>query len=244
MTIMKRYILFASALVLAAACEKVPTASDFDGEFLVYTAHSEEAGDFARFETFTVADSLLAIDGDRGSMFLNDWAKSVRNQYIEEMEAKGWTCFDDYLDTQWVTASPHKGEYLAFTLRIDTRRIPAGVIRKHVTLALKKEKLANLAQGKTYISKERKKEIKEQVTLRLRQRFLPVPAEINVVWSIRKNEVWLASVQNKVIELFMQLFLDTFQLHLQQLTPSALAIQLMGEGQVETIDRIVATVFA
>ena len=147
---------------------------------------------------------------------------------LPEMEAKGWTCFDDYLDTQWVTASPHKGEYLAFTLRIDTRRIPAGVIRKHVTLALKKEKLANLAQGKTYISKERKKEIKEQVTLRLRQRFLPVPAEINVVWSIRKNEVWLASVQNKVIELFMQLFLDTFQLHLQQLTPSALAIQLMG----------------
>ena len=163
---------------------------------------------------------------------------------LPEMEAKGWTCFDDYLDTQWVTASPHKGEYLAFTLRIDTRRIPAGVIRKHVTLALKKEKLANLAQGKTYISKARKKEIKEQVTLRLRQRFLPVPAEINVVWSIRKNEVWLASVQNKVIELFMQLFLDTFQLHLQQLTPSALAIQLMGEGQVETIDRIEATVFA
>lgn len=163
---------------------------------------------------------------------------------LPEMEAKGWTCFDDYLDTQWVTASPHKGEYLAFTLRIDTRRIPAGVIRKHVTLALKKEKLANLAQGKTYISKERKKEIKEQVTLRLRQRFLPVPAEINVVWRIRKNEVWLASVQNKVIELFMQLFLDTFQLHLQQLTPSALAIQLMGEGQVETIDRIEATVFA
>ena len=163
---------------------------------------------------------------------------------LPEMEAKGWTCFDDYLDTQWVTASPHKGEYLAFTLRIDTRRIPTGVIRKHVTLALKKEKLANLAQGKTYISKERKKEIKEQVILRLRQRFLPVPAEINVVWSIRKNEVWLASVQNKVIELFMQLFLDTFQLHLQQLTPSALAIQLMGEGQVETIDRIEATVFA
>ena len=95
MTIMKRYILFASALVLAAACEKVPSASDFDGEFLVYTAHSEEAGDFARFETFTVADSLLAIDGDRGSMFLNDWAKSVRNQYIEEMEAKGYR----YVDT-------------------------------------------------------------------------------------------------------------------------------------------------
>ncbi len=163
---------------------------------------------------------------------------------LPEMQAYGWTCFDDYLDTQWVTAPPHKGEYLAFSLRIDTRRIPAGVIRKHVAIAIKKETLANMAQGKKYISRERKKEIKEQVTLRLRQRFLPVPAEINVVWNTQKGEVWLASVQNKVVELFMQLFQDTFSLHLQQLTPSALAVQLMGEYVVDTVDRVEATVFA
>ncbi len=163
---------------------------------------------------------------------------------LPEMMAKGWTCFDDYLDTQWVSAPPHKGEYLAFTLRIDTRRIPAGVIRKHVDIALRKEKLAITQQGKTYISRERKKEIKEQVVLRLRQRFLPVPAEINVIWNTRSNEIWLASVQTKIIELFMQLFLDTFQLHLQQLTPSSLAVQLMGEDKVEVIDRIEATDFA
>lgn len=163
---------------------------------------------------------------------------------LPEMMAKGWTCFDDYLDTQWVSAPPHKGEYLAFTLRIDTRRIPAGVIRKHVDIAIRKEKLANAQQGKTYLSRERKKEIKEQVTLRLRQRFLPVPAEINVIWNTRSNEVWLASVQSKIIELFMQLFLDTFQLHLQQLTPSTLAVHLMGEEKVEVIDRIEATEFA
>ena len=163
---------------------------------------------------------------------------------LPEMQAYGWTCFDDYLDTQWVSAPPHKGEFLAFSLRIDTRRIPAGVIRKHVAIAIKKEALANQAQGKKYVSRERKKEIKEQVTLRLRQRFLPVPAEINVVWNTQKGEVWLASVQNKVIELFMQLFQDTFSLHLQQLTPSALAVHLMGEHMLDTVDRVEATVFA
>lgn len=92
---MKKYILFAAALFMAAACEKVPSGSVFDGEFLVYTAHSEDAGDFSRFSTFTVADSLFVIDGDNGKMALNDWAKTVRNQYIEEMETAGY----EYVDT-------------------------------------------------------------------------------------------------------------------------------------------------
>ena len=92
---MKKYILFAVAVMIASACEKVPSASVFDGEFLVYTAHSEDAGDFSRFDTFTVADSLLAIDGDHGRLFLNDWAKSVRDQYIREMEAKGYSYVDE-----------------------------------------------------------------------------------------------------------------------------------------------------
>ena len=83
---MKKYLLIATALVLAAACQKEPSASDFDGEYLVYTAHSEDVSDFSGYETFTVADSLLAIDGDNGSMFLNDWGKTVRNQYIDRME--------------------------------------------------------------------------------------------------------------------------------------------------------------
>ena len=95
MTMKKRYFLFAATLILAAACEKEPSISDFDGEYLVYTAHSEDVSDFSAFSTFTVADSLLAIEGRNGSLFLNDWAKSVRNQYIDEMEALGYT----YIDT-------------------------------------------------------------------------------------------------------------------------------------------------
>lgn len=92
--IMKKYILFAAALVFAVACEKEPSSSDFDGEFLVYTAHSEDA-DFSAYDTFTVADSLLVIDGDRGSLALNDWGKTLRNQYIDALESLGYT----YVDT-------------------------------------------------------------------------------------------------------------------------------------------------
>lgn len=93
---MKKYILFAALMVIASACEKEPAASVFDGEFLVYTARSEDAVDFSGFDTFTVADSLLAIDGDRSGMFLDGWAKSIRNMYIDEMESRGY----EYVETK------------------------------------------------------------------------------------------------------------------------------------------------
>lgn len=163
---------------------------------------------------------------------------------LPEMQAHGWVCFEDMLDSEWRTAPPHKGAYLLFSLRLDTRRIPAAVIKKHLTLALKAEKEKMQEQGKKFISRERKKELKEQVLLRLRQRFLPIPAEFNVIWATDRNEVWFASTQGKMIDLFMEAFLNSFELHLEQLTPYSLAETLLDEAAMSRLDRIEATQFA
>ena len=42
---------------------------------------------------------------------------------IAEERGWGWTSFEDMLDTQWRSAPPEKGAYLAFALRLDARRI-------------------------------------------------------------------------------------------------------------------------
>ena len=152
-----------------------------------------------------------------------------------ESQADGWVSFDDYLDTTWQAGPPQKGAYIAFSLRVDTRRIPAGVARKHLMLALKREKAENEKNGKKFISRERRKELKEQVQLSLRRRFLPVPGEFNVIWNTANNEIWFASTQEKVIELFVQRFLATFELHIEQLTPSALALSMLGDAAEEKI---------
>ena len=146
---------------------------------------------------------------------------------LPEMQSKGWVCFEDMLDTRWRTAPPQKGAYIVFSLRLDTRRIPAAVVKKHLTIALKEEKARISEQGKTFIARERKKEIKEQVMLRLRARFLPIPAEFNVLWATDRNEIWFASTQNSMIDLFMELFLQTFELRLEQITPYTLALTLL-----------------
>ena len=163
---------------------------------------------------------------------------------LPELQADGWVCFDDYLDTEWVTAPPQKGGYLAFSLRLDIRRIPAGVVRKHLDKALKQEKEENARSGKKFISRERKKELKEQVVLKLRSRFLPVPGEFNVLWNTSSNEIWFASTQTKVKELFTTKFLNTFNLHLRELTPSALALQMLGDDKADDINMLEPTQFS
>ena len=152
-----------------------------------------------------------------------------------DSQADGWVSFDDYLDTTWQAGPPQKGAYMAFSLRLDIRRIPAGVVRKYLDLALKREKAENEKNGKKFISRERRKELKEQVQLSLRRRFLPVPGEFNVIWNTANNEIWFASTQEKVLELFAQRFLDTFKLHIEQLTPPALALSMLGKESEEAI---------
>ena len=152
-----------------------------------------------------------------------------------EDQADGWVSFDDYLDTTWQAGPPQKGAYMAFSLRLDTRRIPAGVLRKHLVLALKREKAENEKNGKKFISRERRKELKELVQLSLRRRFLPVPGEFNVIWNTANNEIWFASTQEKVIELFAQRFLDTFKLHIEQLIPRYLALSMLGDAAEEAV---------
>ena len=163
---------------------------------------------------------------------------------IPEMQSQGWVCFEDMLDSEWVTAPPQKGAYLVFSLRLDMRRIPAGVVKKHLAVALRDEKNRMHEQGKTFVSRERKKELKEQVMLRLRMRFLPIPSEFNVLWATDKNEIWFASTQNKMIDLFMEEFLKTFELHLEQLTPYTLAASMLDEESLIRLDQLEATQFA
>lgn len=162
---------------------------------------------------------------------------------IAEERAFGWTSFDDMLDTEWKLSPPEKADFLTFSLRLDTRRIPPAVIRKHVRLALRDEEERIKALGKKFVGRERKKEITEQVKLRLMGRFLPIPAEFQVVWNTRTGRVYFASTQTKMIELFLDLFTRTFDLRLEQLLPYSLALTMFGEGISTKLDAVESTQF-
>lgn len=143
-----------------------------------------------------------------------------------EVRSLGWVTFEHLLDTKWESAPPEKGEYIAFSLRIDTRRIPAAVFNKHFLLAMEEENRLIKEQGKQVVSRERRAEIREIVKLRLMVKTLPTPVVFDVVWATGINIIYFASTQGTVIELFTDLFLQTFGLHLETLTPLALGIEI------------------
>jgi hypothetical protein len=163
---------------------------------------------------------------------------------LPEERAWGWVNFDDLLDSEWRVSPPEKGGYLAFSLRLDTRRVAPAVLRKHLAVALREEEGRMRETGRKYVARERKKEIREQVLLRLMQRSLPVPAEFATVWNIAEGSVYFASTQSKVLDLFQTHFTLTFDLHLEPVTPYALAASMLGENGPNRLDNLEASSFA
>lgn len=163
--------------------------------------------------------------------------------HTAEERSFGWVNFDDMLDDKWSVSPPEKGEYFTFALRLDTRRIQPAVLKKHLQIALNHEMAEAKKEGKNFISRDRKREIKDQVTLKLRARSLPIPAIFDVVWNVPENRLYLATTNAKVMDMFEQYFDDTFQLNLEPLTPFFLAMDKLGEEAVQKLESLDPTIF-
>ncbi|MCF8039696.1 MAG: recombination-associated protein RdgC [Desulfohalobiaceae bacterium] len=184
----------------------------------------------ASFVRYRIIDEVPKGIWPRVTDLLQEQCFQDIDQSSEE-RSFGWVSIDNMLDSNWSEAPVNKGEYLAFALRVDTRRIPPAVFKKHYQIALEESMAKAREQGKKFIGRDQKKELKEQVRLRLMTRTLPVPAVFDVVWNSRTNRVYFASTQAKMRSLFEDHFTQTFKLHLEPLTPFYLALDLAGKEQ-------------
>lgn len=193
------------------------------------------------FTRFRISDSVPA------SIWPEVIERLRRNSFTDidelpEERSFGWTAFEDMLDVSFAAEPVEKGPYIAFSLRLDTRRVPPAVIKKHLALAMKREEEQNRELGRKFVSRDRKKELREQVLLRLRSRFLPIPAEFQVIWNTAESLVYFASTQQKMLDLFEELFVRTFDLHIIPLSPYELATWRLGDSTA--LDVIESTQFA
>lgn len=163
--------------------------------------------------------------------------------HTSEERSFGWVNFDDMLDDKWSMSPPEKGQYFTFSLRLDTRRIQPAVLKKHYQIALNHEMAEAKKEGKNFISRDRKKEIKDQVTLKLRARSLPIPAVFEVVWNVPENRIFLATTNSKIMDMFEEYFNNTFDLNLEPLTPFFLAMETLGEEAVQKLESLDPTYF-
>ncbi len=155
-------------------------------------------------------------------------------------KAWGWVELDNLLQTSCGGGQAHKGEYLAFSLRIDTRKVPAAVLRKHYLLAER----ALLEQQKfRRLSRNQKLELKKTVQQDLLRRQLPQPNLFDVVWHPGRQRLWLFATSPKVREIFETLFRETFELDLYLLFPYTLAQDLLDPAAQDRLELVEPAVF-
>lgn len=166
-------------------------------------------------------------------------------QEIDESEAEkssGWVELDNLLQADFASGLAHKGEYVAFSLRLDTRKVPPALLRKHYLLA---ERRVRQQQKFRPLSRPQKQELKKTVTRELLARQLPQPSLYDVVWQPPQQRLWLFSTSPKVREIFETLFRETFELDLFLLFPYTLAQALLpSEALLDRLELIDPTNFA
>jgi DNA recombination-dependent growth factor C len=186
------------------------------------------------------------VRGETPDDFLSWVDERLQSSLFREIDATtdekawGWVELDNLLQTSFESGQAHKGEYLAFSLRIDTRKVPAAVFRKHFLMA---EQTVRAQQKFRRLSRNQKLELKKTVMQDLLRRQMPQPALFDIVWHPSQQRLWLFATSPKVREIFETLFRETFELDIFLLFPYTLAQDVLDPAAQDRLEMVEPAVF-
>lgn len=198
---------------------------------------------FTRFRVQGVSSEIKEQFADK----LRQFAFMPIDDSADE-KAYGWTSIDDTEDFAF-SVSPWKGNFLCFAFRVDQRKISPAVLKRQVQKALDEEQQKLAEIGRKYISRDRRKEIKEQVKLRLLAKTLPVPAVFEIVWDTERDCMYFEGTGQKLIDTFTAYFYHTLgkeyarNTDLEQLLPANLAEMIIQDHENLSLENLEQTVF-
>ena len=166
------------------------------------------------------AESLLlaSITSEKLKQFA---FRSIDN--VPEEKAWGFVNIDNMFDTEWSSSVPEKGPYIAFGFRVDVRRIPPAILKKHVAAKVREEIDHLQTQGKKFLTKGRKGEIREHCKNLLLSKTEPRPSMYGVAVDMSTGLVYVASTSKSVLELLEKHMETAFGGELERLYPTALS---------------------
>lgn len=149
-----------------------------------------------------------------------------------EEERVGWCDWRNPLivppDKDWVSQE----RFAIFGLRLDTRRVPATLLKAHVDLRLQKlMKEKDLA----FIGKEARISLQDEVKVELLKKVLPTPKVVEVAWDLKGGVLWTTASSSKTQGALTGLFMKSFGCELQPLAPLLLAGRLAPHLPVEAL---------
>jgi DNA recombination-dependent growth factor C len=133
--------------------------------------------------------------------------------------SSGWVNIMDMFDNRFSELQFLKEPYIAMSMRVDERKIPATALKQY---CLEAEERIKANEDLDFLSKRRRADIKEGVKLRLLKRAIPVSRVYDMVWNYTTDQVVFGCTNTKLCDEFQELFLKTFDLHLLALCPYTL----------------------
>lgn len=122
----------------------------------------------------------------------------------------GAVVFEDYRRINFGPGNVEFGEYVVFSIRIDERKIPSAALKKQTEDAIDFELEKVRKEGRNFLSKDRKKEIKDQVKLKLLTRTVPTPKVADVWWNTKTNLLFLTDKSKAFTKALEDIFRAVF----------------------------------
>jgi hypothetical protein len=181
------------------------------------------------------------IHGDVPSPFGEEFHKRLHEHrflplHAEEDRSYGWVSADNLLVTDFSIDTVVRGEYGAFSMRVDQRRANARLLRAMIDLeVVARLKAARDAGGPAKLGREERKELREDLQRKLQKETSPSVDAFPVLMHPRQKLVTVLSLSKRANELVRLHFLDTFEATLIPLTPWQRSLEIL-EGDVKRGD--------
>lgn len=127
-----------------------------------------------------------------------------------EEQAAGFSSWEDLFEPDFSSASYHKGEYAAFSFRMDQRKVPAIVLKQYVRQSVQRFREEN--EGR-WPSRRERLDIQENMQNWLMNRALPRPSGFEVVWNPAANCMLLGTTSTKMVDVFLDSFENLFRIY-------------------------------
>jgi recombination associated protein RdgC len=169
----------------------------------------------------------------------------TRNAIIEIDDADvdqsaGWTSFEDPFTPDFTGSTFVMGTQFIFSFRMDKKAIPSKVVTKRYRQEISKRLKES---GKEFLSRNEKKQIKEDVVRGLSLRIPATPNVYDVLWNYEKSSLWFFSTQKTANEAFEIFFTKSFKLNLVRRFPYTAAMEFLSDLEKDVLNRLTPTHF-
>ena len=194
------------------------------------------AGGFVRY----------AVEGELPENFWDFAAPRITANAFRDIDetfdeqSVGWVSLAGMFDSDFSQAPYAVGDYLALSMRVDERKIPARILKK---FCLKEEERLKKMHQVPKLSRAQRLDIKDNMHLMLLKKALPAPAVYDLCWNLATGTILFFSANQKAQELFEELFRRTFELGVMLQPPFLVAEHLLPAERHRALAELTPAIF-